>query len=63
METIGWVSILPPLVAIILAIKTRQVFISLAVGIWIGWTIISHWNPISGLAATLNSFVNVFQDA
>ncbi|MBC8484564.1 MAG: Na+/H+ antiporter NhaC family protein [Bacteroidetes bacterium] len=63
METIGWVSILPPLVAIILAIKTRQVFISLAVGIWIGWTIISHWNPISGLATTLNSFVNVFQDA
>ncbi|RKY52332.1 MAG: sodium:solute symporter [Candidatus Neomarinimicrobiota bacterium] len=63
METFGWVSILPPLVAIILAIKTRQVFISLSIGIWIGCTVITHWNPISGLAATLNSFVNVFHDA
>lgn len=63
METFGWVSILPPLIAIILAIKTRQVFISLIVGIWIGCTVITHWNPISGMAATLNSFVNVFHNA
>ena len=28
METIGWLSILPPIVAIALAIKTRQVYLS-----------------------------------
>ncbi|MFA4839407.1 MAG: Na+/H+ antiporter NhaC family protein [Candidatus Neomarinimicrobiota bacterium] len=63
MEEIGWVSTLPPLVAIVLAIVSRQVFISLGVGIWIGWTILSGWNPLIGVAATLDSFVNVFKDA
>lgn len=58
-----WLSVLPPLIAIILAIWTRQVFISLGAGIWIGWTILSGWNPLSGFAGTLNSFVTVFQDA
>jgi len=62
-EQIGWVSVLPPLVAILLAIISRQVFISLGVGIWIGWTILSGWNPLVGVAATLDSFVNVFKDA
>jgi len=61
MDTYGWVSILPPLLAIFLAIITRQVFISLAAGIWIGWTVISSWNPLAALAATLDSWVHVFQ--
>lgn len=63
MENFGWISVLPPLTAIILAIITRQVFISLGIGIWIGWTILSGWNPLTGLASTIDSFVNVFQDA
>ncbi|PIS28824.1 MAG: sodium:solute symporter [Candidatus Marinimicrobia bacterium CG08_land_8_20_14_0_20_45_22] len=63
MGEIGWVSVLPPLIAILLAIFSRQVFISLGVGIWIGWTILSGWNPLIGVAATLDSFVNVFKDA
>jgi Na+/H+ antiporter NhaC len=63
MENFGFVSVLPPLIAIILAIVTRQVFISLGIGIWIGWTILSGWNPLTGLSSTLDSFVDVFQDA
>jgi len=62
MNTYGWISILPPIIAIIMAIKTRKVFISLAAGIWIGWTILSNWNPLAGIAATLSSFVNVFRE-
>ncbi len=62
-STHGWVSILPPLIAIVLAIRSKQVFLSLFVGVWIGWTVISHWNPIAGLVAALEAFVRVFADA
>ncbi len=62
MDTYGWLSLLPPLLAIGLAIKSRQVFLSLGAGIWFGWTILSSWNPIKGAAGMLNSIVMVFQD-
>jgi tetracycline resistance efflux pump len=39
-------SLLPPLVAIGLAVWTRQVYVSLATGIWLGWTLLSGFNPI-----------------
>ncbi len=62
METFGWLSVLPPLLAIILAIRTKHVYISLVLGIWLGWTIIHSWNPVSGLIQTVNSLIAVFQD-
>lgn len=62
METYGWLSILPPLLAIFLAIKTKHVYISLVLGIWLGWTIIHSWNPVSGLINTLGALVDVFKD-
>ncbi len=62
METFGWLSILPPLLAIILAIRTKHVYISLILGIWLGWTIIHSWNPIQGLIQTVNSLIDVFKD-
>ncbi len=62
-ETFGWVSVLPPVVAISLAIRTKQVFFSLFVGIWFGWLVIAGWNPLTGLARALDSCVNVFADA
>ncbi len=62
-DSYGWVSILPPLVAIILAIRTKQVFLSLFVGIWFGWLVISDWNPLAGLAGAVDSLINVFADA
>ncbi len=58
METIGWLSILPPIVAIALAIKTREVYISLALFVWLGWTILNSWNPIMGLVVGVNTFLD-----
>ncbi len=57
METIGWLSILPPVVAIVLAIKTREVYISLATFVWLGWTIMNSWNPVLGLVDGVNTFL------
>ncbi|MFQ5602603.1 MAG: Na+/H+ antiporter NhaC family protein [bacterium] len=62
MESVGWLSILPPVIAIVLAIWTKQVFISLFFGIWLGWTILVGWNPLAGFAAALESCIRVFED-
>jgi Na+/H+ antiporter NhaC len=53
---------LPPLLAIGLAIYTRQVYLSLASGIWIGWTILLGWNPIAGLAGAVDATVTTVTD-
>ena len=39
METIGILSLLPPLLAIILAMATKQVLVSLFVAVWVGATL------------------------
>ena len=62
MENAGWLSILPPLIAIALAIWTKQVFISLFFGIWLGWTILANGNPLLGLSETLECCIRVFSD-
>lgn len=58
----GWVSLLPPLLAIFLAIWSRQVYLSLAGGIWLGWTILGGWNPAVGLAEGIERSVAVLGD-
>jgi tetracycline resistance efflux pump len=58
----GWLSIIPPLLAIALAIKTRQVYLSLFLGIFSGWLIIEGWNPLSGMVSGIQACVNVFKD-
>jgi len=63
MEHFGFWSLLPPLVAIALAIKTRQVFISLLFGIWMGWLILSDGNILNGTINTIQAMVDVFKDA
>ena len=59
MDTYGFWSLCPPLVAIILAIKTRQVFISLLFGIWMGWVILSGGNFFYGTINTIQALVDV----
>ena len=54
-------SVLPPVIAIVLAIYTRQVIFSLIIGLFAGWMIINNGNPIEGFLDTLNGLVNVFQ--
>ena len=59
----NWMSILPPLLAIALAIITRQVILSLSVGIWIGFCLLESVNPLVGIGLALDGIVNVFSDA
>ncbi len=59
----GWISILPPVLAIVLAVGTRQVYLSLAGGIWLGWTIMNDWHPGRGLAGAIESTVAVLGSA
>jgi tetracycline resistance efflux pump len=54
-----WISLLPPVLAIVLAIWTRQVYLSLAGGIWLGWIILEDWSPFAGLAAAIEGTVGV----
>lgn len=63
MDNYGFWSLLPPIIAIVLALRTKQVYLSLTLGIWIGWIIINEGNILSGSFDTLNSFVTVFSDA
>ena len=57
-----WISLLPTLLAIVLAIWSRQVYVSLAAGVWIGWTILEGWNPLAGLATSIEQTVAVLGD-
>lgn len=59
----GWFSLLPPLLAIVLAIWTRHVYLSLAAGVWAGATILAGWNPVAGLGGGIERLVAVFADA
>lgn len=59
----SFLSLLPPLLAIALALWTRQVYLSLAAGVWLGWTIINGWNPLAGLGAGVDALVGVLGDA
>lgn len=52
-------SLLPPVVAIGLAVWTRQVYVALAAGIWLGWTILNGGNPVTGLAGSIEGTVLV----
>lgn len=61
MTDYGFLSILPPVIAIILALKTKQVYIALVFGIWFSWLIMSDWNPLTGTIATIEAMVNVFK--
>lgn len=53
----GWLSILPPLIAIILALITREVISSLFVGIWFGSTLIFDYNPLLGFLRALDKYL------
>ncbi|HVT42832.1 MAG TPA: Na+/H+ antiporter NhaC family protein [Thermoanaerobaculia bacterium] len=53
----GWLSILPPLIAIALALLFKDVLIALFAGVFSGAMILYHWNPIRAFARTIDSFV------
>ena len=57
-----WLTLLPPLVAITLAIWTREVIISLLAGIWFAESLMSSFNPLLGAMQTLERVAGVFAD-
>src|SRR5690625_6876643 len=40
-----WVSLLPPVIAIVLTLVTREVVLSLFAGLWIGTLLMASFNP------------------
>lgn len=62
-DTFGFLSIIPPLVAILLAIRTKQVILSLILGLFVGYIIIANGHLGAGALSTLDAMVNVFKSA
>ncbi len=50
----GLLALAPPVVAIALAMTTRQTLISLFAGVWIGALIVVDWNPITATATAID---------
>ncbi|MDX1661614.1 MAG: Na+/H+ antiporter NhaC family protein [Gemmatimonadota bacterium] len=53
----GWMSLLPPLVAILLALVFREVVVSLLAGIWLGALFVYDWNPLTALWRTIDKYL------
>ncbi|MGE0489236.1 MAG: Na+/H+ antiporter NhaC family protein [Vulcanimicrobiota bacterium] len=58
----NWTSLLPPLLAIVLAVWTRQVFVALGAGIWLGGCILSGGHPLVGAQVAIELIVKVLED-
>ncbi|MFP4496934.1 MAG: Na+/H+ antiporter NhaC family protein [Vulcanimicrobiota bacterium] len=53
----GYLAVLPPLLAIILALTIKQVVISLLFGIWLGAAVIYGFNPLMSLMRVLDTIL------
>ncbi|WP_175607287.1 Na+/H+ antiporter NhaC family protein [Natrinema saccharevitans] len=56
---IAALALAPPILAIALAMYTRQVLVSLFAGVWIGALLIADWNPIAATALSMDWIVEV----
>ena len=61
-ESYPFLSLIPPLLAIVLAIYTRQVYLSLFAGIVVGTVILADGSLFKGSAGALEACVLVFKD-
>lgn len=53
----GWLSLLPPLLAIVLALVFREVITSLVAGVWLGGLFLSGFDPLAALFLVADRFV------
>ena len=53
----GWLSIVPPLIAIALALIFKDVLVSLFVGVFSGALFLYAWNPFTAFARTIDHFI------
>lgn len=55
-----WLTILPPIVAIIVAVWTKNVYWALGLAIWLSETLIAQFNPAAGALGSIDQTVAVF---
>jgi Na+/H+ antiporter NhaC len=53
----GWLSLLPPLLAIVFALVFREVVISLFAGVWLGALFVAGFNPIEATMRAVDRFL------
>lgn len=53
----GWLSLLPPLVTIVLALVFREVVTSLFAGIWLGALFLESWDPLRAALRSVDQYV------
>ncbi len=53
----GYVTLLPPLVAIVLALLSRQVVISLFAGVWVGAVLVHGFNPLTSFLRSVDTYI------
>lgn len=58
----GFLTLLPPIIAIVAAVAFRKVALALLIGIFSGEMILFGWNPFLALDATVNEILNVCSD-
>ncbi|WP_318826050.1 Na+/H+ antiporter NhaC family protein [Providencia sp. PROV252] len=63
MHDYGIWTVITPIVTIILAILTRQVMLSLMLGILVGFTVINDHNVLLGVKGTVDGIINTFSSA
>ena len=54
---VGWYSIVPPLVAILLALLFREVVTALFAGVWLGALAVAGWNPLNATWRLIDGFI------
>jgi Na+/H+ antiporter NhaC len=55
--TSGWFSILPPALAILVALLLREVVIALFAGVWLGALAVAGFNPLAGTGRVIDTFM------
>lgn len=58
----GMFSLLPPIIAIILAIATKEVLPSLFIGTWVAGTMLAYGNPVGGFGKSVEFLWNSLGD-
>lgn len=56
----GFISLLPPVIALVLAFMTKQVALSLIIGVFFGRLVINDWAVFTALGDTFDGIINVF---
>ena len=58
----GWLSLLPPVLAIGLAVASRRALPALLAGVWVGWLIVTGGRPLAATGAALRGIGGVLAD-